>query len=134
MRAYFYQRETRAVLVGHGWRISRDENGKLVASHTIDVLGAGPSGKLELTYGPVPASPLHAVAWLTLTFRPESLQRTKCAGNVVGYTFWDGMIPLDKSQLKPFPFDNPETKLAIQQIMGEAEHALEIKHSEYNSR
>ena len=134
MRAYFYQRETRAALTRHGWRVSRDENGKLVASHPIAVLGAGTSGKLELTHGPVPASPMRAVAWLTLTFRPESLRKTKCAGNVVAYTLWEGSSMHGKSQLKPFPFDNPETKLVIQQMIDEAERALEVKHPEYSSK
>ena len=132
-RAYLYQREARTVLLARGWRILRDENGKLIAHHPLAVLSAAPMGKLELANSPTTANPwLHALAKLTLTFQSESINRTKCGANIVAYSVWDGANP--NKPLKPFPFNNPDTTKEIQGMMAAAEQAMTAKHPEYAAK
>ena len=132
-RAFLYQQETRSVLVARGWRISRDQTGKLVASHRLAVLGASSSGKLELAPNSAPENPvMHALALLTLTFQPESVSRTKCGANILAYTVWAGSNP--NKLPKPLPFNNPDTTKEIEDIMAKAEGSLIAKHPEYSAK
>ena len=132
-RASLYQQETRSVLSARGWRISRDESGKLVATHRLAVLGASSSGKLELAPNSAPANPvMHAVALLTLTFQPESVTRTKCGANILAYTVWAGSNP--NKLPEPFSFNNPDTTKEIEDIMARAEGSLIAKHPEYGAK
>ena len=127
-RAYFYQREARTVLESRGWHVSQDKNGKLIADHPLGLMGAGGGGgqALGLTANPMPADgPFHTYAWLTLTFTPVSVSRTKCAANIVAYTY------VSKKQLKPTPFNNPDSTKEIQEIMAKAESRLTAAHPEY---
>ncbi len=119
------------MLIARGWHLSRDETGKIVADHPLGPLGASGGGTslIGLSSHPLPANdPLRLFAWLTLTFQPESVSRTKCAANIVAYNFWDRM---KKGEAKPIPFNNPDTTKEIRDMMSKAEQSLGAKHPEY---
>ena len=130
-RAFLYQREARVVLESRGWHVSRDANGKLVADHPLGSTGTGVGPqKLELVAKAAPANgPVRSFAWLTLTFEPETVTRTRCAANIVAYILWERTS--SSKNLKPLPFNNPDSNKEIQSMMVQAEGRLTAKHPEY---
>ena len=132
-RAYVYQHEARTVLESRNWHVSRDQTGELVADHWLGLMGAGGGSQmLGLTASPMPSNgPFKALAWLTLTFTPVSVTRTKCTANIVAYTYWRTLSDEGKKRIKPKPFNNPDSTKEIQDIMLKAEARLTAQHPEY---
>ena len=129
-RAVAFQGAVRTALQTHGWRVTRDQPGRLIADHYLGFSSAGES-QLESLHG----ADVSGVARVKLTFQPINQVDTNCTAKLERYIYGptkdrDGYYLL----YGPAPLKEPGILKEIDQTLTKAHARMVAAHPEFTEK